>query len=284
MLAPVPGARAKLAAAGKVLGYLLLAGIGMVLVTELAKFVFGANLMEMAQRGAGMGTVRAILLLGAVVILPTLVMVSESNDTIPLSGWSFDRAPRLAGIGAATGLCLIVIIAAILWASGAVRFDLSAPSPASAISACLLSIILWTALALGEEGLNRGYAFVQACRAISFWPAAIISSAWFVIGHIGNSGETMFGLAATGLLALALAYSLLKTGSLWFAVGFHAAWNFAQSFLFGFANSGTRPPASLLLAAPIGSPILTGGTAGPEASILILPATILLVAVIRRLG
>lgn len=60
-------------------------------------------------------------------------------------------------------------------------------------------------------------------------------------GHVGNEGETVVGIIAAGLLGLALSYSLLKTGSLWFALGFHASWNFSQSFVFGFHNSGVNP-------------------------------------------
>lgn len=281
-LALRPHTRAKLVSFGKAVAYLLIAAIGMLLVSALAKGVWGANLLEMAQAGLGMGTLRALLLLIAVVVVPTAVMLAQSRAPLKLSGWSLDGAPRLAGIGAATGFGLLTAIAAILWAAGAVRFEVSAPSLSSAILSCLISIALWTALAMGEEGLNRGYAFVQVSRAISFWPAAVLSSAWFMVGHLGNSGETTLGLVATGLIGLALAYSLLRTGSLWFATGFHAAWNFAQSFVFGFPNSGSEPPASLLLAAPGGTPILTGGTAGPEASILILPAMVVLVLVIRR--
>ena len=103
-------------------------------------------------------------------------------------------------------------------------------------------------------------------------------------GHIGNEGETVLGIIAAGLLGLALSYSLLKTGSLWFALGFHASWNFTQSFVFGFHNSGGKPPTTLLSATPDGSPLLTGGTAGPEGSLLILPVLIVLFAIIQRVA
>lgn len=98
----------------------------------------------------------------------------------------------------------------------------------------MTSVILWLAQAAGEEGLHRGYAFLQVCRAISFWPTALLNSAWFMYGHVGNEGETAIGIVAAGLFGLALSYRLSKTGSLWFELGFHAAWNFTQSFLFGY--------------------------------------------------
>ncbi|GAB5348530.1 hypothetical protein [Alteriqipengyuania sp. 357] len=199
-LALRPGARARLVSFGKAVAYLLIAAIGMLLVSAIAKGVCGANLLEMAQAGLGMGTLRAILLLIAVVVVPTALMLALTKTPLRLSGWYPDDAPRLAGIGAATGFGLLTVIAAILWAAGAVRFDVSAPSLSSAILNCLISAMLWIALAVGEEGFNRGYAFVQVSQAISFWPAAILSSAWFMVG--GTAGREASILILPALVVL----------------------------------------------------------------------------------
>jgi uncharacterized protein len=281
-LAARSGVREKLAAIAKAVAFLLLAFVGAILATAVAKALFGGSLLELAQRGAATGTIRALLLLLGTVILPTALVLLFFRERLRLSGWATGDARRLLAWGLATGFGLIAAIAGPMWLCGAVTFSLAVPSLSAALPALLFSAILWLAQAAGEEGLNRGYAFVQLCRALSFWPAAILSSAWFLYGHIGNPNETAAGIVATGLFGLALSYSLLKTGSLWFALGFHAAWNFTQSFVFGFPNSGASPPASLLTAKVMGSPLVTGGTAGPEASLFVLPALIVLVLVMRR--
>jgi hypothetical protein len=64
--------------------------------------------------------------------------------------------------------------------------------------------------------------------------------------------------------------SLWRTGSLWWAVGFHAAWDWAQSFLYGVADSGMMTQHHLLATHAVGKPILSGGATGPEGSIFIV--------------
>jgi len=281
-LATRPGSRSRLTAFGKAVTYLALALVGALLVSAVAKRLLGASLLELAQGGAVTGTVRAVLLLLGVVIFPTAMVLRFFKEPVQLSAWACGSAPRLTGWGLATGFSLLAAIAGVMWVFGAVTFAIVAPTLSPAFSGLIFSAMLWLAQAAGEEGLHRGYAFVQVSRAISFWPTALLSSAWFMYGHVGNEGETVLGIIAAGLLGLALSYSLLRTGSLWFALGFHASWNFSQSFVFGFHNSGGKSPASLLSATVNGSPLLTGGTTGPEASLLVLPALIVLLAIIQR--
>ena len=65
-------------------------------------------------------------------------------------------------------------------------------------------------------------------------------------------------------------FSLWRTGSLWWAIGFHTSWDWAQSFLYGVADSGLMIQHHLLATHPVGRPILSGGTTGPEGSIFIV--------------
>ena len=88
------------------------------------------------------------------------------------------------------------------------------------------------------------------------------------------------GLLSAGLIGLVFCLSLWRTGSLWWAIGFHAAWDWAQSFLYGVADSGLMMQHHLLATHPLGKPILSGGATGPEGSIFILLIFALIVAVI----
>lgn len=111
----------------------------------------------------------------------------------------------------------------------------------------------------------------------------ILAMAVSLLRGLAASGEgaTTVSLVSAGLFALVLAYSLLRTSSLWFAFGFHAAWNFMQSFIFGLANSGGVSPQALVTSTLNGPPLLTGGTAGPEGSLLCPLAIAVLVAVVQ---
>jgi membrane protease YdiL (CAAX protease family) len=220
-------------------------------------------------------------LLLALVIIPTAVSLRLWKEPFSYSGWSPAGSGRLLALGLACGAGLMGLIVAVLWAAGAWSGALAPGSAGQAVGMILLSALLWITQSAHEEGLHRGYAFVQLSRALSFWLAAAIFSLLFVWGHVGHVGATPISLAFAGLFTLVAAYSLLRTGSLWFALGFHAAWNFTQSFVFGLANSGGSTPQALMTSHLQGPWLLTGGSAGPEGSLLAFPALAALAAVVH---
>ncbi len=61
---------------------------------------------------------------------------------------------------------------------------------------------------------------------------------------------------------------LRRTGTLWLPVGFHAAWDWGETFFYGVPDSGEVAPGHLFNASLTGSKWLTGGSVGPEASVL----------------
>jgi len=138
-------------------------------------------------------------------------------------------------------------------------------------------------LARGIAGVLTWLGRGAQSRAAGFWTAALILSFLFGYGHLNNPGESPLGLVNAGLAGLLFCVALWRTGSLWWPLGFHLSWNWAQTFLFGTANSGTRPPFHLLTTGPVGRTLLSGGSTGPEGSILIVPL-LLAVAVIFLRG
>jgi len=70
--------------------------------------------------------------------------------------------------------------------------------------------------------------------------------------------------------------SLKLTGSLWWIVGMHAGWDWAESYFYGVADSGEVAHGHLLDTHPIGSTLWNGGSAGPEASPYVFPVFLLL--------
>jgi uncharacterized protein len=88
--------------------------------------------------------------------------------------------------------------------------------------------------------------------------------------HLGNAGENKFGVANVVLAGLFYCFTLRRTGDLWLAYGFHFAWDWAESFLYGVPDSGNFAAGRLLAPSISGSTLLTGGTAGPEGSVFAL--------------
>jgi membrane protease YdiL (CAAX protease family) len=130
----------------------------------------------------------------------------------------------------------------------------------------------WGVMFLGvgffEEFLLRGYAQFTLARGMGFWPAAVLLSATFGALHLNNPGEAWVGALAAGLIGLFLCLTLRRTGSLWFAVGFHAAWDWGESFFYSVPDSGQVSPGHLLSSSFHGSRWITGGSVGPEGSLL----------------
>lgn len=121
-----------------------------------------------------------------------------------------------------------------------------------------------------EEYLLRGYALYTLADGIGFWPAAIVLAALFGLGHAANPGETRIGVIATVVFALFASVTLRVTGNLWLAVGAHAGWDWGQSFFYGVSDSGLKAQGHLLNPAFHGPVWLTGGSVGPEGSIVTL--------------
>jgi membrane protease YdiL (CAAX protease family) len=120
-----------------------------------------------------------------------------------------------------------------------------------------------------EEFLFRGYTLFTLSRGISFWPAALALSTLFGYVHLGNPGESWRGGLSAGLIGLFFCFTVRRTGNLWFAVGCHASWDWAESYFYGVPDSGMMTQGHLLNSSFRGPAWLTGGTVGPEGSVLV---------------
>lgn len=128
--------------------------------------------------------------------------------------------------------------------------------------------VLFLLVGLTEEFMLRGYSQFTLARGIGFWPAAVVLSAVFGAVHLKNPGEAWVGALAAGCIGLFFCLTLWRTGSLWFAVGFHAAWDWGESFFYSVPDSGQVSPGHLLSSSFHGSRWITGGSVGPEGSVL----------------
>ena len=118
-----------------------------------------------------------------------------------------------------------------------------------------------------EEFTFRGYLQFTLADGIGFWPAGWILSLGFGGVHLMNKGEGWVGAASVAMIGLIFVFTLRRTGDLWFVVGWHAAFDFGETFLFSVPNSGNVFEGHLSNATLHGPAWLTGGTVGPEGSI-----------------
>jgi len=128
--------------------------------------------------------------------------------------------------------------------------------------------VFFLLVGLYEEFLLRGYSQFTLGRGIGFWPASIVLSCAFGGIHFWNEGEDWRGLLAAACIGFFFCLTLRRTGSLWFAVGFHAAWDWGETFFYSVPDSGSIWPGHLLSSSLRGPEWLSGGSVGPEGSVL----------------
>jgi membrane protease YdiL (CAAX protease family) len=181
--------------------------------------------------------------------------------------------------GALWGFAAIAAVMGAIAACG----DLSIV-PASHGIAIAGGLLLWALgfimVGLFEEFLFRGYLLFTLARGIGFVPAALVLGVLFALAHGRNPGETPAGLAAIVIYALVFSVALWRTGTLWFAVGFHAAFDWGETAFFGTPDSGFRPSDNFLASSFHGATLTSGGTVGPEGSIFAPIALLIVLALI----
>ena len=182
------------------------------------------------------------------------------------------RPPELAGLislkeffgGLALGVTLFSAVIAVLWLLRV--YHLQAIGTTAGLGASALSALL---AATVEETLIRGFLFRIVQMLGGTWIAILISSAFFGASHAFNPGATITSSIAIALEAgVLLAAAYVLTGRLWFPMGLHAGWNFSEGSLYGLSVSGFTAKNALTHGLLQGPLILTGGSFGPEASII----------------
>jgi uncharacterized protein len=237
------------------------------IVAKVLKLKFDPNTGLTIQILLATQALQALLL----AVIPTAIMIRLGREPATYFGWGCAHRLRHLAIGLSTGAALLTSLLLILALLGVFSLGTPSLSPAGTVQYGLGYALVFSLTAIAEEGFFRGYALVQLSRAISFWPAAIITSVLFALAHISHATETPIGLTQAGLVGVLGAYSFRRSGALWFAWGFHAAWDFTQTFLFGVADSGMTATDVLMHSNLHGPAWLTGGSAGPEGSLLSWP-------------
>jgi uncharacterized protein len=171
--------------------------------------------------------------------------------------------------GAAYGFALLTLLMASIAALGGFTLGGLALDAAAALRYGVLYALGFLLVGFFEEATFRGYMQATLRQGIGFWPAAIALSVWFGLLHGHNSGEAKTGLLMAGCFGLLAAFSLRRTGNVWFAIGMHAAWDWSESYLYGVPDSGVAASGHLTAASLHGPVWLTGGSVGPEGSALV---------------
>ena len=235
----------------------------------------------------------------AVMAAAAAIMAIVERRPFRRYGLSGPRAVKDFLIGLGWGITFLSLLVGALLLLGGMHFNGVILPGSAAVTYGLKWLLAFVCVGLLEEFFFRGYLQFTIARgvagvaralnpeqththAIAFWTAAgLLSMLLFALLHTGNGGETVLGILAVAAAGSVFAFSLWRTGTLWWAIGFHTAWDWAQTYLYGTPDSGLHAVGHLLNTQPTGAAWLSGGNDGPEGSLLVLPTLALAALVIH---
>ena len=191
------------------------------------------------------------------------------------------------------GVALAAGTVAVLAGAGAVSFEASLESPTglTALGGVLAgAVLLWAFPAAVEELIARGWLLQSLSARHGVVGAVAISSLAFALWH-WILDPSMGPLPPMNLVLAGSFWCLyaLREGSLVGVCAAHAAYNWAETNLFGFDFYGNEPTGgSLINLKETGPTVLTGGgvglntTGGLAFSFVQLLAIVVLLVLIRR--
>lgn len=226
------------------------------------------------------GDFRLILeLLSFGFIILTVFRWTRKVEKRPIRTLGFYKENFLSALfkGYGLGLSLFILALAGLVVLGQYQFD-SIHLDTYSLVFTLFTIPFWILQGTAEEVVSRAWLLPQLASRTNLKLAVLISSLFFTLLHMGNSGLTPLSLVNLFLFGVAMSLYLLKTDTVWGIAGIHGAWNFAQGNLFGVLVSGQSSGTSIMKFTPQGNQSwLSGGSFGIEGSIMTSLVLLLLI-------
>jgi hypothetical protein len=214
-------------------------------------------------------------------LLPVIIVtwIMATLEQRPVLFYGFQGSARIVRFvsGIVWGFVAISAVVLALHHLGYLSLDGRTMAGAAAVRYAVLWGLVFLCVGFCEEAMVRGYAQFTMVRGIGFWWGAILLAVLFAMMHASNGGESPVGLMGVAAISLIFCLSLWYTGSLWWAVGFHAAWDWGQSYFYGTADSGLVAQGHLFGEHPIGRALWSGGATGPEGSVIVLPFLLVMV-------
>ncbi|MGA2965275.1 MAG: type II CAAX endopeptidase family protein [Terriglobales bacterium] len=257
--------------------YLAMAGIVLVIEGAIMHFIhpYAGGPVRWSMVG------EASMMLAA--ILPGFVMAKIEGCRFGDFGLPAREAfGRNFWVGTLWGITSLAVFMLVLRMAGAFTFGSLNLHGGTVVKFALYYAVFFLMTGFCEDFLLRGYSQWVLTKGMNFWPAAALLSIAFGAIHGGNPGEAKTGLVAAGMIGFFFCLTLRRTGTLWWAVGFHMSWDWGESYLYSVPNSGTLLPGHLLHSSFQGPTWLTGGSVGPEGSYLVFAVLIALWIVFDR--
>ena len=173
----------------------------------------------------------------------------------------------ISGFG--TGILLSTIVVGTMALFGSIEISTeNSPLDFRGFSFVLIFLFGFMIQGASEEILTRGWMLQVIGSRYKPWIGVIISTLFFALVHMGNSGVNFFAIFNLLIVAILLVLYVMRDGSLWSACGWHSAWNWSLGNVYGLSVSGSSEMVSIINLDTIGTGIISGDDFGPEGSIV----------------
>ena len=178
------------------------------------------------------------------------------------------RLPLLLGGGMGAAALMLAIVFGLQYLAGWIAIkSFSSPYDGYFLASAFSSLIQFASVGVGEEMRYRAYGYASGEGSMPRAILILVCAFLFAVFHVQYE---QFGIVAVlNLMLIACFYmvSLHHFNSIWFGVGFHFIWDFAQVSIFGLAFPGTANE-SLIVIEQTGPKLWTGGSALIEAGLI----------------
>lgn len=206
-----------------------------------------------------------ITLTKSIIVIMVYVLTMKYLARRSISELSRKRAGIETGMGLLIGALFILVSTLIIVAMGG--YSLQWSNSVDMSSVLVTSIEAALSAAIVEELIFRGLMFQAIQNLVGDWSALAVTSLFFGVAHLGNTGATLWsGFAITIEAGVLLGAAFLWRRNLWFVIGLHFAWNTIEG-LIGIPVSGHLIDG-LYNVKMNGAALLTGGDFGLEGSIV----------------
>lgn len=218
------------------------------------------------------------------ILLATWVCTRLRREPLASVGFRLGRRwAKEAAWGMLLGMGAMMLVVALMWATGAVRLQLD---PARSLGALGVGLYVFVFVALFEEVLFRGFLFQRLVDGAGVWVAQIALALLFALGHWGNPdmhGATkVWASIDIALAAVMLGMAYLRTRSLALPFGLHLGWNWMQGHVLGFDVSGVDLPGWFLPQLLDRPQWMTGGAFGPESTVFAVVVDLAVLALLWK--
>jgi membrane protease YdiL (CAAX protease family) len=182
---------------------------------------------------------------------------------LPVQGWL-----KKYLLGLLVGFGMLSATVALMAAAGAVGFDDSTAQQrgVAALGSAFLFLLGMVVQGGSEEALIRGWLLQTTGARHRPIIGVIVANSVFVAFHGSINPMVLINLV---LFSLFVTFYCLKEGSIWGVCGWHGAWNWSQGYFYGLNITGHEQAGGTVVDLKAAGPtIVSGGSFGPEASIM----------------